>query len=48
MLKIVVIIGVGVVGLVVIKFCFEVGFELIVFEFDFWLGGFWRYDESVG
>lgn len=43
MFKIVVIIGVGVLGLVVIKSCLEVGFDLIVFESDLWFGGVWRY-----
>lgn len=47
MIKIVVVIGVGLVGLVVIKSCLEVGFELIVFEIDFWLGGVWKYIDLI-
>lgn len=40
---IVCIIGVGVVGIVVIKYFFEEGLVLICFEKDLDLGGIWNY-----
>ncbi|XP_068679794.1 flavin-containing monooxygenase 5-like [Montipora foliosa] len=46
--KTVAIIGAGAAGLAAIKSCLEVGLEPIAFESDPWLGGLWRYDESVG
>lgn len=43
MMKMVCVVGVGVFGLVVMKYCLEEGLELICFEKDDDVGGFWNY-----